>query len=51
MLFSLFFPKLQGELVPMTRVITEFVTLKDKTKSNPLDREKVRMLSKPVVSF
>ena len=54
MLFSISkqsFPKLPGHLMPMAGVISGVVTSKDKTKSNPLGREKVRMLSKCVVSF
>ena len=35
----------------MTGVISGFVTPKDKIKSNPLARLKVRMFSKSVVSF
>ena len=42
--------KLPGQLLPMTGAISEVVTPKDKTKSNPLAQEKVRILSKSVVS-
>ena len=35
----------------MTGVISEVITPKDKTKSNPLARLKVRIFSKSVVSF
>ena len=45
------FPKLPGQLIPMTGLISGVVTPKDKTKSNPLAREKVRILSKSVVVF
>ena len=45
------FPRIQGQLMPMTRVISGFVTPKDKTKSNPLPRIKVRMFWKIVVGF
>ena len=54
MLFSITnesFPKLPGELMPMAGVISGAVTPKHKTKSNPLAREKVTILSKFVVSF
>ena len=37
--------------MPMTVVISVVVTPKDKTKSNPLARLKVRILSKSVISF
>ena len=37
--------------MPMTGVISGVVTPKDKTKSNPLARQKVRTLSKSVISF
>ena len=37
--------------MPMTEVISGVVTPKDKTKSNSLAREKVKILSKSVVSF
>ena len=48
MLFSIskIFPKVEGQLMPMTGVITGVVTPKDKTKSNPVAREKVRIFSK-----
>ena len=46
-----FFPRIQGQLMPMTGVISGVVTPKDKTKSNPLARLKVRIFSKSVVSF
>ena len=46
------FPKLPGQLMPMTVVISEVVTPTGKTKSNPLAREKkVRILSKFVIGF
>ena len=54
MIFSIskqFFLKLPGQLMSMTGVINGAVKPKDKTKSNPLAREKVRILSKSVVSF
>ena len=35
--------------MPMTGVISGFVTPKDKTKSNPLAKLKVRIFSKSVV--
>ena len=35
----------------MTGVISGVVTPKDKTKSNPLANEKVRSITKSVVSF
>ena len=37
--------------MPMTGVISGVITPKDKTKSNPLARLKVRIFSKSVVSF
>ena len=45
------FPTLPGQLMFMTGVISGVVTPKDKTKSNPLAREKVSFLSISVVSF
>ena len=54
MLFSILnksFPKLERQLIPVTGVISGVVPPKDKSKSNPLAREKVRILSKSVVSF
>ena len=45
------FPKLPGQLLPMTVVISGVVTPKDKIKSNHLAREKVRILSKSAVSI
>ena len=54
MLFSISkhsFPKIQGQLMPMTGVISRVITPKDKTTSNPLARLKVRIFSKSVVSF
>ena len=68
MLFSISkhsFPKIQGQLMPMTGVISGVVTPKDKTKSNrlgvvtPKDKTKsnrlaglkVRIFSKSLVSF
>ena len=44
------FPGIQGQLMPMTGVISGVDTAKDKTKSNPLARLKVRIFSKSVVS-
>ena len=44
------FAKIQGQLMPMTGVISGVVTLKDKTRSNPLARLKVRIFSKSVVN-
>ena len=37
--------------MPMTGVISGAITPKDQTKSNALAKEKVRILSKSVVSF
>ena len=54
MLFSISkqsFPKLPGQQMPITGVKSGVVTPKDKIKSNPLAREKVRILSKSVVNF
>ena len=54
MLFSISkqsFPKLPGQQMPMTGVISGVVTPKDKTNSDPLAGEKVRILSKSVVNF
>ena len=54
MLFSISkhsFPKMEGELMPMTGVISGVVTPKGKTKSKPLARLKVRIFSKTVVGF
>ena len=45
-----FFPKIQGQLMPMTGVISEVVTPKNKSNSNPLAKLQVR-ISKSVVSF
>ena len=45
------FPRIQGQLMPMTGVISGVTTPKDKSKSNPLTRLKVRIFSKSVVSF
>ena len=45
------FQKLPRQLMPMTEVISWSVTPKDKTKSNPLAREKVSIFSKSAVSF
>ena len=45
------FLNVPGQLMPMAGVISGVVTHKDKIKSNPLGREKVRILSKCVVSF
>ena len=53
MLFSILkhsFPRIQGQLMPMTGVISGVVTPKDKTKSNPLARLKVRIFTKSVNS-
>ena len=44
-------PKIQGQLMPITWVISGVVTLKDRTKSNHLARIKGRIFSKSVVSF
>ena len=41
----------EKKLIPMTGVISGVVTPKDKTKSNPLARLKVRIFTKSVVSF
>ena len=46
-----FFSRIQGQLMPMTGVISGVVTPRDKTKSNPLARLKLRIFSKSVVSF
>ena len=46
-----FFPKNTRSTNAMTGVISGVVTHKDKTKSNPLARLKVRIFSKSVVSF
>ena len=43
------FPKIQCQLMPMTGVIIGVVTPKDKTKSNPFAKLKVRIFSKSVV--
>ena len=54
MLFSISkqsLPELPSQLMAMTGVISEVVTPKDKVKSKPLAREKVRILSKSVVGF
>ena len=54
MLFSISkqtFPKIEANLMPMTQVTSVVVTPKVKTKSNPLARLKVRILSKSEVSF
>ena len=54
MLFSISnetFPKIQGQLIAMTRFISGVVTPKDKTDSNPLAILKVRIFSKDVVSL
>ena len=54
MLFSISkqsFPKLPGQLMLMTGVNSGVATPKDKIKSNPLAREKIRILSNFVVSF
>ena len=54
MLFSIsneIFPKIQGQLIAMTRFINGVVTPKDKTDSNPLAILKVRIFSKDVVSL
>ena len=54
MLFSISkqsFPKLPGDLMPMSGVISGVVRLKDKAKSKPVSRDKVRILSKSVVNF
>ena len=54
MLFSISkqtFPKLQGQLMPMTQAASGVVTAKDKTKSNPVASQKVRIFSKSVTSY
>ena len=43
--------KLPIQSMLMTGVISGVVTLKDKTKSNPLVNQKVRSITKSVVSF
>ena len=45
------FPRIQGQLMPMTGVISGVVTPKDKINSNPIARLKVRIFSKSVVGF
>ena len=45
------FLKMQDQLMAMSGVVSGVVTSKDKTKSNPLPRLKVRIFSKSVVSF
>ena len=45
------FPNLPGDLMPMSAVISGVVRPKDKTKSNAVSRDKVRILSKSVVNF
>ena len=45
------FPRIQGQLMPMTAVKSRVVTPKDETKSNPLARLKVSIFSKSVQSF
>ena len=52
MLFSISkhsFLRIQGQLMPMTGVISGVVTPIDKTKLNPLARLKVRIFAKSVV--
>ena len=52
-----YFPKIQGQLMPMAGVISGVITPKDKPKSNPLSKSnplarlKVKIFSKSVVSF
>ena len=48
---NIFFPRIHGQLMPMTGVINGVLTPKDKTKSNPFARLKVRISSKSVVNF
>ena len=53
-LFSIskhYFSKIQGQLMIITGFISRMVTPKDKSKSNPPARLKVRIFSKSVVSF
>ena len=53
-LFSIskhYFSKIQSQLMIITGFISRMVTPKDKSKSNPLARLKVRIFSKSVVSF
>ena len=45
------FSRIQGQLMPMTGVISGVVTPKDKNKSNHLARLKVRIFSKSVIGF
>ena len=45
------FSKLPGQLILVTGVLSGVVIPKDKIKSNPFAREKVRILSKSVVIF
>ena len=45
------FPRIQGQLMPITEVISGVVTPRDKTKSNHLARLKVMIFSKSLVSF
>ena len=45
------FPRTHAQLMPMTGVISGVVKTKDKTKSNPLARLKVRIFSISVVGF
>ena len=46
-----FLPKMPSQLLPITWVISEIITPKDKAKSELLAREKVRILSKSVLGF
>ena len=43
--------QLPGQLIPMNGVISGVMRPKDKTKSNPVPREKVRIFSKSGVNF
>ena len=45
------FSRIQGQLMSMTGVISGVVTPKDKSKSNPLARFKIRIFSKSVIGF
>ena len=45
------FSRIQGELMPMTRVISGIVTAKDRTKSDPLARLKLWIISNSVLGF
>ena len=54
MLFGIWkqtFPKLQGQLMPMTGVISGAMISKHKTKLNPFAEQTVKIFSKSVVMF